>query len=140
MLHEYGHLAGYRDPLNPSDPTHSHDPDDIMWPFEHYDHRCDDYGSALLGVPRPPEAPAPGAGGRARQECAGQGVHPGAAPSQGGKDPPPGAARAAPCGNARPRPATHGPQGASARVRAAARTAQPSCRGRERSAPSALAT
>jgi hypothetical protein len=59
MLHEYGHLAGYTDPANPKDPSHSHDPDDIMWPFEHYDVRCDDYGSAFLGVPRPPEAPAP---------------------------------------------------------------------------------
>lgn len=59
MMHEYGHLAGYTDPLNPSDPSHSHDPDDIMWRFEHYDHRCDDYGSAFLGIPRPPEAPAP---------------------------------------------------------------------------------
>lgn len=59
LLHEYGHLAGYSDPLNPSDPSHSHDPDDIMYPFEHYDARCDDYGSAFLGIPRPPEAPAP---------------------------------------------------------------------------------
>ena len=49
MLHEYGHLAGYTDPLNPSDPTHSHDPGDIMWPFEHYDARCDSYGAVFLG-------------------------------------------------------------------------------------------
>jgi hypothetical protein len=61
LMHEYGHLAGYRDPLNPADPFHSHDPRDIMWPYEHYDRRCDDYGSAFLGIP----APARGGVGRA---------------------------------------------------------------------------
>jgi hypothetical protein len=66
-MHEYGHLAGYTDPLNPSDPSHSHDPDDIMFPFEHPDARCDDYGSAFLGVPRPPEAPAPAPTSRVAQ-------------------------------------------------------------------------
>lgn len=30
MLHEYGHLAGYRDPTNASDPLHSANPDSIM--------------------------------------------------------------------------------------------------------------
>jgi hypothetical protein len=59
LMHEYGHLAGYSDPLNPSDSSHSHDPNDIMFPFEHYDPRCDDYGAAFLGVPRPPEARVP---------------------------------------------------------------------------------
>jgi hypothetical protein len=52
LLHEYGHLAGYRDPLNPSDPTHSHDPDDIMAPFIHWDARCADHGSTYLGYTR----------------------------------------------------------------------------------------
>jgi hypothetical protein len=50
LMHEYGHLAGFTDPLNPSDPTHSRDPHSIMWPYEHYDHRCDDYGAAFLGL------------------------------------------------------------------------------------------
>jgi hypothetical protein len=63
IVHEYGHLAGYTDPLNPRDPYHSHDPKDIMAPFVHYDRRCDDYGSAYLGVPRPVEAPSGGVGG-----------------------------------------------------------------------------
>jgi hypothetical protein len=49
ILHEYGHLAGYTDPANPADPTHSHDPADIMWPFEHPDARCDGFGAAFLG-------------------------------------------------------------------------------------------
>ena len=40
LLHEYGHLAGYRDPLNPADPFHSHDPRSIMWPQTHADVRC----------------------------------------------------------------------------------------------------
>jgi hypothetical protein len=50
LMHEYGHLAGYTDPANPADPHHSHDPDDIMWPVEHYDARCDGYGAAFLGA------------------------------------------------------------------------------------------
>jgi hypothetical protein len=62
LIHEYGHLAGYSDPANTADPTHSHDPDDIMWPYLHYDARCDDYGSALLGPAARPEA-APAATG-----------------------------------------------------------------------------
>jgi hypothetical protein len=49
VMHEYGHLAGYSDPLNPGDPYHSHDPRDLMAPFEHYDHRCDSYGAAIMG-------------------------------------------------------------------------------------------
>jgi hypothetical protein len=52
LMHEYGHLAGYHDPANAADPSHSHDPRDIMWPFEHYDARCDDHGAAFLGEPR----------------------------------------------------------------------------------------
>lgn len=51
LLHEYGHLAGYRDPQNPSDPTHSHDRSNIMWPYEHYDARCDSRGARVLGEP-----------------------------------------------------------------------------------------
>jgi hypothetical protein len=57
LLHEYGHLAGYRDPENPADPTHSHDPRNIMWPFEHSDARCDDHGAAYLGVGCRPARP-----------------------------------------------------------------------------------
>jgi hypothetical protein len=49
----YGHLAGYRDPDNPSDPTHSHDPNDIMSPFVHAYARCDDYGTVFLGFAPP---------------------------------------------------------------------------------------
>lgn len=30
MIHEYGHLAGYRDPANPTDPTHSANPGSVM--------------------------------------------------------------------------------------------------------------
>ena len=45
LVHEYGHLAGYRDPLNPSDPFHSHDPDNIMYAFLHSDARCSDHGT-----------------------------------------------------------------------------------------------
>jgi hypothetical protein len=63
LVHEYGHLAGYTDPLNPRDPYHSHDPKDIMAPFVHYDRRCDDYGSAYLGVARPVEAATGAVGG-----------------------------------------------------------------------------
>jgi hypothetical protein len=65
LLHEYGHLAGYEDPTNAEDHTHSRDPDDIMWPYVHYDRRCDDFGSAILGVPRPVLAPPAGGVGRA---------------------------------------------------------------------------
>ena len=59
LMHEYGHLAGYKDPANTADPDHSDDPNDIMWPYVHADARCNDYGSALLALPRPPEAPLP---------------------------------------------------------------------------------
>lgn len=31
MIHEYGHLADYRDPTNPVDPLHSHDPRSVMY-------------------------------------------------------------------------------------------------------------
>jgi hypothetical protein len=31
MIHEYGHLANYRDPLNIKDPTHSHNPRSVMY-------------------------------------------------------------------------------------------------------------
>jgi hypothetical protein len=53
LVHEYGHLAGYRDPLNPGDPFHSHDPGDIMYAYIHADRRCNDYGTPYLGYPLP---------------------------------------------------------------------------------------
>ena len=53
MLHEYGHLAGYRDPENPADPFHSRDPDDIMFAFIHPDWRCKEYGTPYLGYALP---------------------------------------------------------------------------------------
>lgn len=31
LIHEAGHLAGYRDPLNPLDPWHSHNPESVMY-------------------------------------------------------------------------------------------------------------
>ena len=40
LLHEYGHLAGYRDPRNPLDPHHASNPNSIMWAFAHADARC----------------------------------------------------------------------------------------------------
>lgn len=55
LVHEYGHLAGYRDPLNPSDPFHSHDPNDIMYAYIHSDWRCRDYGTPYLGYALPPD-------------------------------------------------------------------------------------
>ena len=54
LVHEYGHLAGYRDPLNPSDPFHSHDPSDIMYAYVHADRRCRGYGTPFLGYALPP--------------------------------------------------------------------------------------
>jgi hypothetical protein len=54
LVHESGHLAGYRDPLNPSDPFHSHDPNDIMYAYVHADRRCHDYGTPFLGYAPPP--------------------------------------------------------------------------------------
>jgi hypothetical protein len=30
-IHAYGHLAGYRDPLNPAEPWHSHNPRSVMY-------------------------------------------------------------------------------------------------------------
>ena len=55
LVHEYGHLAGFRDPLNPSDPFHSHDPNNIMYAFIHPDSRCVDYGTPYLGYALPPD-------------------------------------------------------------------------------------
>jgi hypothetical protein len=52
LLHEYGHLAGYRDPANPLDPHHSRDPRSIMWPFAHADARCARRGGPYLGLSR----------------------------------------------------------------------------------------
>jgi hypothetical protein len=31
MIHEYGHLAGFRDPSNVADPQHSHNPRSVMF-------------------------------------------------------------------------------------------------------------
>ncbi len=53
LVHEYGHLAGYRDPSNPGDPFHSRDPSDIMYAFTHADWRCKDYGTPYLGTALP---------------------------------------------------------------------------------------
>jgi hypothetical protein len=55
LVHEYGHLAGYRDPLNPSDPFHSRDPSNIMYAYIHSDRRCNDYGTPYLGYELPPD-------------------------------------------------------------------------------------
>ena len=55
LVHEYGHLAGYRDPLNPSDPFHSRDANNIMYAFITSDPRCKDYGTPYLGTPLPPD-------------------------------------------------------------------------------------
>ena len=55
LVHEYGHLAGYRDPLNPSDPFHSRDPSSIMYAYIHADRRCNDYGTPYLGYALPPD-------------------------------------------------------------------------------------
>jgi hypothetical protein len=56
LLHEYGHLAGYRDPLNAADPFHSHEPRSIMWPFTHADPRCSSLGTAYLRARRLPRS------------------------------------------------------------------------------------
>jgi hypothetical protein len=56
LLHEYGHLAGYRDPLNAADPFHSHEPRSIMWPFTHADRRCSSLGTTYLRARRLPRS------------------------------------------------------------------------------------
>lgn len=58
MLHEYGHLAGYRDPSNVADPMHSLNPASVMYTEpvatvhyfgdEQYDPRCDQRGRTFL--------------------------------------------------------------------------------------------
>jgi hypothetical protein len=67
LLHEYGHLAGFRDPTNTADPEHSDNPNSIMaatqvftHAFIHHkdgtvseqwagtDRRCDDRGRPFL--------------------------------------------------------------------------------------------
>lgn len=35
IIHEYGHLAGFRDPSNQADPDHSHDPRSVMFAYAH---------------------------------------------------------------------------------------------------------
>ena len=62
LVHEYGHLAGYRDPANLADPTHSADPESIMFPFVRTNPDCRDYGAALLGS-WPQEIPVGGVAG-----------------------------------------------------------------------------
>lgn len=63
LVHEYGHLAGYRDPLNTDDPFHSHDPNNIMYAFIHPDQRCNSYGTPYLGYALPADfQPDPGQG------------------------------------------------------------------------------
>jgi hypothetical protein len=72
MVHEYGHLAGFRDPRNTEDPAHSINPYSVMYateppvtadlPGEWYRHkkvhvvvgyepRCAYHGRAFLGLP-----------------------------------------------------------------------------------------
>jgi hypothetical protein len=62
MLHEYGHLAGYRDPANTADPMHSNNPDSVMYTEpaatvhyfgqQQYDARCDQRGRPFLAEHR----------------------------------------------------------------------------------------
>ena len=55
----------YRDPLNPSDPFHSHDPNDIMYAYIHADRRCNDDGTPYLGYAPPADfEPDPEQGSR----------------------------------------------------------------------------
>lgn len=66
-LHAYGHLANYRDPLNPADPIHSHNPNSVMYAYiethqavitrnghrvevPSFDHRCKDRGRPYLAA------------------------------------------------------------------------------------------
>jgi hypothetical protein len=52
MIHEYGHLAGYRDPRNLDDPHHSIDPASVMYATEDdsHDARCEHRGRPYLGL------------------------------------------------------------------------------------------
>lgn len=50
IVHEYGHLAGFRDPTNVADPIHSADPESIMYFYVHTNPDCKDYGAAMLGT------------------------------------------------------------------------------------------
>jgi hypothetical protein len=63
LIHEYGHLAGFRDPANAADPFHSADPESIMWPFLHSDPRCARHGEEYLGL-EPAALPS-----RSRKAC-----------------------------------------------------------------------
>jgi hypothetical protein len=48
VIHEYGHLAGYSDPRNARDPSHSDNPRSVMYAFVHPDRRCRDRGRDYL--------------------------------------------------------------------------------------------
>lgn len=55
MLHEYGHLAGYRDPTNGTDPMHSRNADSVMYASSYYDNidgRCAQRGRPFLRAHR----------------------------------------------------------------------------------------
>lgn len=60
VLHEYGHLAGFRDPSNVADPMHSANPASVMWAGgdPYWDDRCASRGRTFL-------ARQPAAGGYA---------------------------------------------------------------------------
>lgn len=62
MIHEYGHLAGYRDPANPTDPVHARNPRSVMHtPMTTIDPRCFFNGRPYLerhGVLSPRVPPA----------------------------------------------------------------------------------
>lgn len=57
VLHETGHLAGYRDPTNLEDPHHSSRPGSVMYRLDQgantFDDRCDDRGRTYLRRHRP---------------------------------------------------------------------------------------
>ena len=50
VLHEYGHLAGFRDPGNVADPLHSSNPASVMWAGgdPYWDNRCASRGRLFL--------------------------------------------------------------------------------------------
>lgn len=54
MVHEFGHAAGYRDPDNPSDPYHSHDPRNVMyWQLDMFFQPCIDALAPMNNAPAP---------------------------------------------------------------------------------------
>lgn len=48
VVHESGHLAGYRDPTNTTDPQHSLNPRSVMFSRPFYEPRCEFRGRPLL--------------------------------------------------------------------------------------------